>query len=133
MPKRIANILRVPLAELPASAATSCEAAIRHLIGQLVLQGLLDPGQETDAVERVLQRERVESTSLGNGTAIPHARVEVGKRAGIVGHSEVPIPWASANGTPVRVVCLWLTPASQQADHLRTLEATARALIELTL
>jgi nitrogen PTS system EIIA component len=112
-----------PLVELPPSVASSPEAAVRFLVGQLVQSKRLAPENADRVVCQVLHRESLGSTGIGRGFALPHNKSDVvGEVLGIIGRSAVPITWPdSFDGVPVRVVCLLVTPACEPGASMRAL------------
>jgi len=77
----------------------------------------------------LLQRERLGSTGLGNGVAIPHGKVAGLKRiVGVFAHLAEPIDFESADGEPVDIVFLLLAPEGAGADHLKALARISRLL-----
>ena len=77
----------------------------------------------------LLQRERLGSTGLGNGVAIPHGKVAGLKRSvGVFAHLAEPIDFESADGEPVDIVFLLLAPEGAGADHLKALARISRLL-----
>ena len=79
--------------------------------------------------ETLLQRERLGSTGLGRGIAIPH-----GKPAGLAritclfARLETPIDFDATDGEPVELVFLLLAPEDAGADHLKALARISRLL-----
>jgi PTS system fructose-specific IIA component/PTS system nitrogen regulatory IIA component len=125
-----AGSLGFPVVDLPPSAVSSPEAAVRFLVGQLVQSGRLQPEKADRVVCQVLHRESLSSTGLGRGFALPHSKSEVvAEVLGIVGRSTAPVVWPGAMDTePVRVVCLLVTPAFEPEASLRALQAVVRQL-----
>lgn len=72
-------------------------------------------------------RERLGSTALGGGLAVPHCKVEGIQRAYLaVGLSRHGIEFGSADGAPVHVFFAVLSPLRAPATHLRLLAAISR-------
>jgi mannitol/fructose-specific phosphotransferase system IIA component (Ntr-type) len=119
-----------PVIDLPASATSSPEAAVRYLVEELVRSGRLQAKHADRICCQVLHRESQGSTSFGRGVALPHSKSDVvGQVLGVVGHAAEPIPWPGAPGAgPVRLVCLLVTPSSEPGVALRALEDAARRL-----
>jgi PTS system nitrogen regulatory IIA component len=98
-----------------------------------VLQQLADKAAELlnvdthDVFETLIAREKLGSTGLGNGIAIPH-----GKLAGIEGVSAIfarldqPIDFDAVDDEPVDLVMMLLAPTGSGADHLKALARVAR-------
>ncbi|MEW5800954.1 MAG: HAD-IC family P-type ATPase [bacterium] len=75
-----------------------------------------------EILHRVLERERTQSTGLGGGVAIPHARIEDLKEPMIfVGISQHGIDFHSPDGKPVYLVILFITPLAESETHLKIL------------
>ncbi|HET7411008.1 MAG TPA: PTS sugar transporter subunit IIA [Paracoccaceae bacterium] len=77
--------------------------------------------------ERLTERERVGTTALGGGTAIPHARLP-----GLAGCTTAfmtlarPLDMAALDGEPVDAVFGLISPEAAGADHLKALAAISR-------
>lgn len=82
-----------------------------------------------DIVAAAIERERLGSTGVGNGVALPHARIEGMDRvvAAFVQLSE-PLEFDAIDGRPVDLVCFLLAPAESGGAHLRALARVARLL-----
>jgi nitrogen PTS system EIIA component len=86
----------------------------------------LTPGKITDAL---LKREKLGSTGVGNGIAIPHARLsDVQRPVGILALLKKPIAFEAVDGGPVDIVFLLLAPPVPAADQLNALACIARTL-----
>lgn len=85
-----------------------------------------DPGIDVKLVwEKILERESIEDTSYGRGFAFPHARTDaVSKMHLALGVSKTGLE-ACRDGSPLKVVCLLLTPSSISKLYLQTLSALA--------
>ena len=79
----------------------------------------------------LLQRERLGSTGLGQGIAIPHGKFAGLKRiTGICARLAEPIDFDAVDGAPVDIVFLLLAPEGAGADHLKALARISRLLRE---
>jgi PTS system nitrogen regulatory IIA component len=81
--------------------------------------------------ETLLQRERLGSTAIGRGIAIPHGRV--GGLANIVSvfaRLSEPIDFDALDNEPVDLIFLLLAPEQAGADHLKALARISRLLRE---
>src|SRR5690606_33759663 len=84
---------------------------------------------EREVFDTILQRERLGSTGVGNGIAIPHGKLAGVKRiTGVFARLEAPVAFAAPDDQPVALVCLQLAPAGAGADHLKALSRIARVL-----
>src|ERR1700742_3510714 len=79
--------------------------------------------------DSILQRERLGSTGVGDGIAIPHGKLARCDRIfGIFARLERPIDFEALDGLPVDLIFLLVAPESAGADHLKALAAIARQL-----
>jgi PTS system nitrogen regulatory IIA component len=84
---------------------------------------------EREIFDILLQRERLGSTGVGNGIAIPHGKLaRLPKLFGLFARLEKPIDFESIDGQAVDLVFLLLAPETAGADHLRALSRIARVL-----
>ena len=115
-----------PEAVLPALKASSKKQALQDLAEQAAkLSGL----PEREILDALLQRERLGSTGIGNGIAIPHGKMaKLDRLYGVFARLEKPIDFESFDGEPVDLVFLLLAPEGAGADHLKALSRVARAL-----
>lgn len=81
-------------------------------------------------VEGLRRREELGSTGMGEGSAIPHARLPgVGEPIGLFARLKSPIEWDAIDGRPVDLVCLLLLPTSGRgSEPLASLACVARQL-----
>ena len=85
--------------------------------------------QERYIFDTLLQRERLGSTGLGQGIAIPHGKFAGLKRiTGICARLAEPIDFDAVDGAPVDIVFLLLAPEGAGADHLKALARISRLL-----
>src|SRR3989442_9454789 len=87
-------------------------------------------GQNERAIfEVLLQREKLGSTGVGNGIAIPHGKLpKLDKLFGLFARLERPVDFEALDGQPVDLVFLLLAPEGAGADHLKALARVARLL-----
>jgi PTS system nitrogen regulatory IIA component len=79
--------------------------------------------------DTILQREKLGSTGVGNGIAIPHGKISGVKRIlGVFARLETPVDFEALDDQPVDLVFLLLAPEGAGADHLKALSRIARAL-----
>lgn len=80
-----------------------------------------------DVYAALLQRERLSSTSLGRGIAIPHVKIAgVNSITCIFARLEEPIPFESHDGEPVDLLFFLLAPEQAGGDHLKALARISR-------
>ncbi len=118
--------LIAPNAVIPVLKVTSKKQAIQELAAQA---GQLTGHNERTIAEILLQREKLGSTGVGNGVAIPHGKLpKLGKLFGMFARLERPIDFEALDGQPVDLIFLLLAPESAGADHLKALARIARLL-----
>ena len=84
---------------------------------------------ERNIFEILLQREKLGSTGVGSGIAIPHGKLpKLEKLFGLFARLDRPIDFEALDGQPVDLVFLLLAPEGAGADHLRALARVARLL-----
>ena len=77
----------------------------------------------------LLERERLGTTGIGNGIAIPHAKPpNLDRLYGLFARLEKPINFDSLDGQPVDLIFLLLAPEGAGADHLKALARVSRLL-----
>lgn len=82
---------------------------------------------QRDVFDTLLQRERLGSTGVGDGVAIPHGKLhKIDSIFGVVATLETPIDYDAIDDTPVDVVFLLLAPETAGADHLKALARISR-------
>ena len=105
----------------------------RAVVGELV-DALVDAGEELDreeVVRALLEREKLGTTGIGHGIAIPHSKAgSVRRMALAVGRSRRGVSFQSVDGQPVRLVFLLVAPPQEPGPHLKALARLARILRE---
>lgn len=82
---------------------------------------------EREIFDTLLQRERLGSTGVGHGIAIPHGKlVTFDTIIGVFARLETPIEFESLDGEPVDLIFLLLASEGAGADHLKALARIAR-------
>ena len=84
-----------------------------------------------DVFDHLLQRERLGSTGIGHGVAIPHAKLAtLDTLFGMFARLEKPINFDAIDDEPVDLVFVLLAPEAAGADHLKALARVARLMRE---
>ncbi len=111
--------VRVPL------RGDSKEALLQELVEVLGAAGsIADPGQVLHAVR---ERERVLSTGVGSGVAIPHGKSEgVPQLAMAAGVTGSPVEFDALDGEPVRLLFLLVGPDAAAGQHVKALSRISR-------
>lgn len=106
--------------------ASSKKQAIQELSERAAIT-LDRPSREI--FDQLLQRERLGSTGIGNGIAIPHARLPgLSQIFGIFARLDKPVDFDAVDDEPVDLLFLLLAPEGEGADHLKALSRIARML-----
>jgi PTS system nitrogen regulatory IIA component len=87
--------------------------------------------EEREIFETLVQRERLGSTGVGGGIAIPHGKLaKLDRIFGLFARLPKPIDFEALDDQPVDLVFLLLAPESAGADHLKALARIARLFRE---
>ena len=82
-----------------------------------------------DVFDTLLEREKLGSTGIGRGVAIPHGRLKGLERLfGLFARLDKPIGFDASDDQPVDLIFLLLAPEGSGADHLKALARIARLL-----
>jgi len=111
--------------------ATSKKQAIQDLAKKAAeITGL----HERAIFEVLMERERLGTTGVGNGIAIPHGKLaNLDKLYGLFARLEKPIDFQSIDEQPVDLIFLLLAPETAGADHLKALARVSRLLRDKTV
>jgi len=111
---------------VPALKAQSKKQVLQEMAAKAAsLTGL--PERET--FDTLLHRERLGSTGIGDGIAIPHGKlVQLDSIVGVFARLDRPVDFDSLDDQPVDLVFLLLAPEGAGADHLKALARIARVL-----
>ncbi|MBI1330197.1 MAG: PTS IIA-like nitrogen regulatory protein PtsN [Alphaproteobacteria bacterium] len=84
---------------------------------------------ERRIAETLIERERLGSTGMGQGIAIPHGRLAgLPRIVGMFARLETPIDYDAVDSQPVDLVFVLLAPEDAGADHLKALARVSRVL-----
>ena len=116
----------VPEAVMPSLKASSKKQALQEISS--FAADLLSV-TDNSVYDLVMQRERVGTTGVGHGVAIPHGKMaKLDEIRGFFARLERPLDFESADEKPVDLIFLLLAPEEAGADHLKALARVARAL-----
>lgn len=119
---RLADLLtpdRIALDRTVSSKKSLLEAAAR------LLGGAADAAPGRDIFHGLCQRERLGSTGLGHGVAIPHCRVEQDSASGALVRLTRPIDFDSPDAEPVDLFFALAVPSTCSEGHLKLLAGIA--------
>src|SRR3974390_3917422 len=102
----------------------------KGVLHELAARAATLAGQNERAIFDILmQRERLGSTAVGNGIAIPHGKLpSLTRLFGLFARLERPVDFEALDNQPVDLVFLLLAPEGAGADHLKALARIARLL-----
>jgi nitrogen PTS system EIIA component len=127
----IADLLPGPDAVLASVKASGKKALLNELAGRAASVFKFD---ERRLFDRLLERERLGSTGIGGGIAIPHGRMAtLTKPCGLFARLAQPVDFDSIDERPVDIVFLLIAPEGAGADHLKALARVSRLLRDRAL
>ncbi len=89
---------------------------------------------ERSIFEVLIERERLGTTGVGNGIAIPHGKLPgLDRLYGLFARLQKPIDFDAIDEQPVDLICLLLAPETAGADHLKALARVSRLLRDSTI
>ncbi|HEY2444123.1 MAG TPA: PTS IIA-like nitrogen regulatory protein PtsN [Rhizomicrobium sp.] len=118
--------LLAPEAVIPALKVQSK----KHLLQELAQHAArITQIPERRIFETLIERERLGSTGMGQGIAIPHGRIAgLSRISGLFARLETPVAYDAVDDQPVDLVFLLLAPEGAGADHLKALARVSRLL-----
>ena len=118
--------LVAPEAIVPALKVISKKQALQELAARAAT---LTGQNERSIFEVLLQREKLGTTAVGYGVAIPHGKLpKLEKMFGLFARLDRPIDFEAMDGQQVDLMLLLLAPEGAGADHLKALARVARLL-----
>lgn len=128
--------MQIPASILPASNITlAAELSSKKRVLEDAARILGDTEKQQQFIfEKLLERERLGSTGLGHGIAIPHARITgLTKPVAAFFQLQDGIDFDAADGEPVTLVFTLLVPEKATEEHLKLLAALASMFSEETV
>ena len=102
------------------------DEAIRELLTTLVAQDVIDLDREREIRDAIIEREKVASTGMGNGVALPHGKSKHAKKLGVVvGLSAQGIEFGARDEIPAYVIVMWVCEPRQIKEHLALMRGLA--------
>jgi PTS system nitrogen regulatory IIA component len=118
--------LVAPNAIIPALKVNGKKQALAELAARAAE---LSAQNERTILEILQQREKLGSTGVGNGIAIPHGKLpKLTRLFGLFARLDRPIDFEALDGQGVDLIFLLLAPETAGADHLKALARVARLL-----
>jgi PTS system nitrogen regulatory IIA component len=109
----------------PDLQAGDAAEALSELAAKVAASGRIKPGEPL--LDRLRERERLGSTAIGAGVAIPHCKLDgLTKVVVAVGVSRRGVDFGAADGAPVRLFFLVASPSRSPGEHLQCLAAISK-------
>ncbi|MES1240496.1 MAG: PTS sugar transporter subunit IIA [Acidobacteriota bacterium] len=113
------------LSDLTATDPHPVDTVLRAFADRLAEAGVVRDADEL--FRRLREREQLSSTGIGSGIAIPHCKMPGLKHAVLaVGLAPGGVGFGAADGQPVRLFFLVVSPETSPAEHLRVLASISR-------
>ena len=108
-------------------SAASSKKRLLHEVGELAFAAYgIDPSAAIDALQ---ERENLGPTGVGNGVALPHARVaDLKSVVGVFVSLEKPVDFDSVDRQPVDLAFALFAPTEAGVEHLKALARVARTM-----
>lgn len=121
----------LPAARVRVGVQVEDKEALIDMLAGMLLDPDDPPGQRELIHQALVDRERLGSTGIGNGIAVPHGRSQTldRPRAAFVQLSR-PVDFNAADHTPVDLVAALIVPAHFTDEHLQLLAGLAEAFAE---
>jgi PTS system nitrogen regulatory IIA component len=122
----IEDLLSSPAQVMPRLKVSSKKQALQDLARRAAeITGV----HERQIFDVLLERERLGTTGVGNGIAIPHGKLaDVKQMFGLFARLEHPVDFEAIDEQPVDLIFLLLAPEGAGADHLKALARVSRLL-----
>jgi len=105
--------------------STDKKAAIKELIDSLAKTNEIKDSNEI--TKTILEREKLGSTGIGQGVALPHGKTDaVKEQIGVIGISSNGVEFNSLDGEPVYLIFLLVGPLDAAGQHLKALARITR-------
>jgi len=114
-------VIRIPLANV------TKDGIIEEMVDVLYENSRIN--EKEKILNAIFEREKLMSTGVGDGVAIPHAKAEgIDKIAAVFGITKQDVDFQSLDNKPVRIIFLLVGPVNQPGPHLKALSRISRLL-----
>ena len=105
-------------------------ASKKQALQEVARRAALVTGLDERAIfDKLLERERLGTTGIGDGIAIPHGKLpDLERPYGVFAHLVKPIDFDAIDDQPVDIVFALVAPTDAGADHLKALSCVSRLL-----
>jgi len=105
------------------------ESVLTEILSNLVKANLIKKHHKKKILEKLLEREKLGSTAIGQNFAIPHAKIEgLNKILLCIARHKEGIDFNSLDGEPVHIIFLLLIPTNEIGVYLKLLAKIAKIL-----
>jgi len=114
---------------VPELHATNKEGVLRELVSHLTKHSSNLPASAEQIVQALVDREQLGSTGVGEGVAIPHAKIGgLGDLVACFGRAREGVAFDSIDQYPVSLIFVLLVPENSAGAHLKALARISRLL-----
>ena len=130
----VSQIMKIKEFLLPEAVTSDLESSgkldVLSELGQL-LASVSPNANKDDIVAALVERERLATTGIGDGVAIPHAKSDrLTEIRGALGISRTGIPFDAVDGKPVHIFIALLAPQGVAGEHLKALARISKLVRE---
>lgn len=113
---------------LPQLKASTRDAVLQELVACIV--NAHPEINREEAFSVLLDRERIGSTAVGSGLAIPHAKLELEQAVTCLARAPEGVEFGALDGQPVHLFFAILAPAGKPGQHLKVLARASRMFMD---
>jgi len=109
--------------------ATSRDEALKEILSAVESHKGIPEGKYEEILERLIEREELGSTGVGNGIAVPHTKYGGFVKPQLcIARSAKGVSFGALDGEPVHLFFMLLSPDKKPTDHLKALTFISTAL-----
>ncbi len=107
--------------------AVEKKMVIEEMLDFAVSQGVFPKNKKKSTFEALLDREKLGSTGLGHGVAIPHVKIDgCQERLMLMARSKAGVDFSAVDGEPVYILFLLVSSTGHAEEHLSILQWISR-------
>lgn len=123
---KLIDLLKINYIKYPLAASNKVDV-IKELLSLFSENNLIDNREEV--LKAVLEREKILSTGLGNGVAIPHCKTNSVEEFGVaLGIHSKGVDFQSLDHKPAHIIFLLIGPENKPGFHIRLLSRISRII-----
>ena len=104
-------------------------ASIDAMVGALIAEGRIQADIRKAVTDALIAREKIASTGIEHGIALPHAWIDgLPEAHAVFGLSTAGVPFQCSDGQPARHIVMLIIPRQAVQQHSHTLAGIARLL-----